>query len=246
MKKSHLTLILAALFAAACAPKAQETAQPGGTGTQTKAMDQAAAASAVQTTKETNINMEALKNPAKLTEKAPENFKVKFTTTKGDFTLDITRAWAPLGADRFYNLVKNGYFTDLAFFRVISGFMVQFGIHGDPAVSAAWRDASIQDDPVTQSNNKGYISYAMRGPNTRTTQLFINFGNNASLDRSGFSPFGKVSEGMDVVESIYPGYGEGAPNGAGPDQGMVQMQGNKYLKAQFPKLDYILSATLLK
>jgi peptidyl-prolyl cis-trans isomerase A (cyclophilin A) len=189
--------------------------------------------------------MEKLKNPALANEKAPENFKVKFNTTKGSFTLEVTRAWSPLGADRFYNLVKAGFFTDIAVFRVIDGFMAQFGIHGDPAISAVWRGARIQDDPVKQSNGRGYISYAMAGPNTRTTQFFINFGNNASLDGMGFSPFGKVTEGMDVVDSIYSGYGEGAPRGMGPDQGMVQMQGNEYLKKSFPKLDYIKNAELL-
>ncbi|MCM2267966.1 MAG: peptidylprolyl isomerase [Elusimicrobiales bacterium] len=195
--------------------------------------------------KEIKTDMEALKNPAAATAKAPTAFKVKFKTTKGDFTLEVTRDWSPLGADRFYNLVKAGFFTDVAFFRVIEGFMVQFGIHGDPAVASAWRGARIQDDPVKQSNAKGYISYAMAGPNTRTTQFFINYGNNSRLDDMGFSPFGKVTEGMDVVEKIYNGYGEGAPSGMGPDQGRVQMQGNAYLKADFPKLDYILGAELL-
>ncbi|MDD2805898.1 MAG: peptidylprolyl isomerase [Elusimicrobiales bacterium] len=237
MNIRHLALISAAVFAVSCAKKTQET--PVNTA------PPAATAAAPTETKETKIDMEALKNPAKLTEKAPETFKVKFATTKGDFTLEITRAWSPLGADRFYNLVKNGFFTEVAFFRVIEGFMVQFGIHGDPAVSAAWRGARIQDDPVKESNAKGYISYAMAGPNTRTTQMFINFGNNARLDDMGFSPFGKVTDGMSVVESIYNGYGEGAPSGMGPDQGRVQAQGNAYLKADFPKMDYIKSATLL-
>ncbi|MBI4801281.1 MAG: peptidylprolyl isomerase [Elusimicrobia bacterium] len=189
--------------------------------------------------------MQALLNPQSADAAAPAAFKVMFKTTKGDFTLEITRAWAPLGADRFYNLVKNGYFTDIAFFRVISGFMVQFGIHGDPAVSSAWRGANIKDDPVKESNAKGYISYAMAGPDTRTTQLFINYGNNARLDGSGFSPFGKVIKGMEIVESIYSGYGEGAPSGMGPDQGRVQMEGNAYLKKDFPDMDYIKSAELL-
>ncbi|MBU2575429.1 MAG: peptidylprolyl isomerase [Elusimicrobia bacterium] len=188
--------------------------------------------------------MQTLLNPQSANAAAPATFKVMFKTTRGDFTVEVTRAWAPLGADRFYNLVKAGYFTDLAFFRVISGFMVQFGIHGDPAVSAKWREARIQDDPVKESNTKGYISYAMAGPNTRTTQLFVNYGNNARLDNSGFSPFGKVTEGMAVVESIYPGYGEGAPSGMGPDQGRTQMEGNAYLKKDFPKMDYILSASI--
>ncbi|MDA8130668.1 MAG: peptidylprolyl isomerase [Elusimicrobia bacterium] len=189
--------------------------------------------------------MDILKDPSKAVEKAPATFKVKFATTKGDFTLEVHRDWAPLGADRFYNLVKAGFFTDIAFFRVIDGFMAQFGIHGDPAVAAAWRGARIQDDPVKESNEKGYISYAMAGPNTRTTQFFINYGNNSRLDGMGFSPFGKVVDGMKVIDSIYSGYGEGAPSGMGPDQGKVQMQGNAYLKASFPRLDYIKGAELL-
>ena len=232
-------LISAAVFASACAPKAPEApaAQPQAATQPSKA---------VQTqTQEIKINMDILNNPAKATEKAPETFKVKFNTTKGDFTLEITRAWSPLGADRFYNLVKAGFFTDIAFFRVIEGFMVQFGIHGTPAVATAWRGARIQDDPVVESNKKGYISFATAGPGTRTTQMFINFGNNARLDGMGFSPFGKVSEGMEVVESIYSGYGEGAPSGRGPDQGMTQSKGNAYLKAEFPKMDYIKGAELL-
>lgn len=228
-----LALISAAVFASACATKEQEAApvqQQQATTTQTQ---------------ETRTDMETLMNPAKAVEKAPETFKVKFNTTKGDFTLEVTRAWSPLGADRFYNLVKAGFFNDIAFFRVIEGFMVQFGIHGDPAVAAAWRGARIKDDPVVESNKPGYISYAMAGPDTRTTQFFINFGDNANLDGMGFSPFGKVVDGMSVVNSIYSGYGEGAPRGMGPDQGLVQTRGNKYLKADFPKMDYIKSAELL-
>ena len=184
-------------------------------------------------------------DPAKLTEKSPETFKAVFDTTKGKFTIEVTRALAPNGADRFYNLVKSGYFTDIAFFRVIPGFMCQFGINGDPSVSAKWREASIQDDPVKDSNARGTITFATAGPNTRTTQLFINFGNNANLDRQGFSPFGKVTEGMDVVDKINSEYGEGAPNGRGPSQGRIQGEGNAYLKRDFPNLDYIKSATLV-
>jgi peptidyl-prolyl cis-trans isomerase A (cyclophilin A) len=221
------------IFAASCSPKTPETAS------------QPAHPAATSSTKEIRPNMDTLKNPSLANEKAPETFKVKFNTTKGAVVIEATRAWAPLGADRFYNLVKAGYFTDIAFFRVIDGFMAQFGIHGDPAVSAAWRPARIQDDPVKQSNARGYISYAMAGPNTRTTQFFINFGDNSQLDSMGFSPFARVTEGMDVVDSIYSGYGEGAPRGMGPDQGRVQLQGNAYLQKDFPKLDYIKSAELL-
>jgi peptidyl-prolyl cis-trans isomerase A (cyclophilin A) len=185
-------------------------------------------------------------DPAKLTEKAPETFKAQFDTTKGKFTVEVTRSLAPNGADRFYNLVRSGYFKDLAFFRVIPGFMVQFGIHGDPKVSAAWREARITDDPVKSSNARGTITFATAGPNTRTTQLFINFGNNSRLDGMGFSSFGKVTEGMDVVDKINGEYGEGAPGGRGPDQGRVQAEGNAYLKKDFPNLDYIKSATIVK
>lgn len=184
-------------------------------------------------------------DPSKLTEKAPESFKAKFTTTKGAFTIEVTRSLSPNGADRFYNLVKSGYFQDVAFFRVIPGSMGQFGIHGDPKVSAAWRGARIQDDPVKASNKRGFVSFAMAGPNTRTTQFFINLVDNTNLDSMGFSPFGKVVEGQDVVDKINGEYGEGAPRGRGPNQGLIQEKGNEYLKAAFPNLDYIKSAALV-
>jgi len=226
------------MTAAACSNK-QETTPAAETPAVTNQTSERA------TIKETKTDMQALLNPSKAGEKAPAAFKVKFKTTKGDFTIEVTRAWAPLGADRFYNLVKIGYFTNVAFFRVISGFMVQFGIHGDPAVSAKWREANIKDDEPAQSNLKGYVTYAMAGPDTRTTQFFINYGDNSRLDGMGFAPFGKVTEGMQVVESIYSGYGEGAPDGMGPDQGRAQMQGNAYFQNDFPKMDYIASAELL-
>ena len=243
---SKLLALSVFLTAAACTTNKQETAQAPAIPAASTPIKETAAPQPATTTGDKMIkpDMQLLLNPGKAVEKAPATFKTIFKTTKGDFTLEVTRAWAPQGADRFYNLVKAGYFTDIAFFRVISGFMVQFGIHGDPAVSAKWRDADIADDPVVESNSPGYISYAMRGPNTRTTQLFINFGNNARLDESGFSPFGKVTAGMDVVKSIYSGYGEGAPSGMGPDQGRVQMQGNAYLKKDFPDMDYILGASI--
>ena len=187
----------------------------------------------------------ALLNPALANAKAPEQFKVKFETTKGDIILQINRVWAPKGAERFYNLVKIGYFSDVAFFRVLDGFMAQFGIHGDPKVSEKWEPSRIGDDPVKESNVRGAISFATAGPNTRTTQLFINYGDNSKLDRSGFAPFGKVVQGMDVVDRFYKDYGEGAPQGGGPSQGLVQSQGNSYLRSQFPKLDYIKRATVV-
>ena len=188
----------------------------------------------------------ALKNPVGLKDKAPETFKVDFDTSKGKFVVEVTRAWAPNGADRLYNLVKNGFFNDTRFFRVISGFMVQFGIHGDPAISAAWRMARIPDDPVKESNKRGYITFATAGPNTRTTQVFINFRDNAGLDGQGFSPFGRIISGMDVVDKLYSGYGEGAPGGRGPNQGQIQAEGNAYLTKSFPEMDYVKTATIGK
>jgi len=184
-------------------------------------------------------------DPAQATETAPASFKVKFVTTAGDFVIEATRDWAPNGVDRLYNLVKIGYYENVAFFRVIGGFMAQFGIHGDPRVNKVWRDAKIADDPIKQSNKPGFVTFAMAGPNTRTTQLFINFVDNNSLDGMGFPPIGKVVEGMDVANKIYSGYGEGAPRGRGPSQGLVQMQGNSYLKESFPQLDYIKKTELL-
>lgn len=188
----------------------------------------------------------ALLNPAQANAKAPEQFKVKFETTKGNIVVEVNRAWAPRGADRFYNLVKIGYYNDVAFFRVIDGFMAQFGIHGDPKVNEKWEPARINDDPVKESNVRGAISFATAGPGTRTTQLFINYGDNSQLDRSGFAPFAKVIEGMEVVGALYKGYGEGAPQGRGPSQQLTQSQGNSYLRAQFPKLDYIKRASVVK
>ena len=185
-----------------------------------------------------------LSNPASLTEKAPATYKVKFDTSKGSFVVEVHRDWAPNGADRFYNLVKTGFYNDAHFFRVISGFMVQFGINGNPQISKVWRDANIKDDPVKASNKRGMITFATAGPDTRTTQVFINFGDNAGLDDQGFAPFGQVISGMEVVDALYAEYGEGAPQGGGPDQGIVQSQGNAYLKKDFPKLDYIKTATI--
>jgi peptidyl-prolyl cis-trans isomerase A (cyclophilin A) len=190
--------------------------------------------------------MSKLRNPAALTEQAPATFNANFDTSKGLFVVTVHRDWAPNGADRFYNLVKNGFYDDVRFFRVIDGFMAQFGIHGNPAVASAWRQAQIKDDPVKQSNKRGFVVFATAGPNTRTTQLFVNFGDNTALDKQGFAPFGEVTKGMDVVDKIYNGYGEGAPRGRGPDQGRLQSEGNAYLAKDFPKLDYIKTATIAK
>ena len=186
-----------------------------------------------------------LANPAALNEQAPATYKAKFETSKGVFVIQVTRAWAPQGADRFYNLVKNGFFDDVRFFRVISGFMVQFGINGNPDVQAPLRDATIKDDPVKQSNKKGYVTFAKSGlPNSRSTQVFINFQDNDNLDGQGFAPFGRVVDGMNVVQKLYSDYGDGAPSGRGPNQARLQMEGNAYLMKDFPKLDYIKTATI--
>ena len=187
---------------------------------------------------------QGLGNPAALNEPAPAVYKAKFDTSKGTFVIEVHRDWAPNGADRFYNLVKNGFFDNARFFRVISGFMVQFGINADPKLSAVWREARIKDDPVKQSNKRGLITFATAGPNTRTTQVFINFADNNMLDRQGFAPFGQVVSGMPVVDALYSGYGEGAPGGQGPEQGRIQREGNTYLVKQFGKLDYIKKATI--
>jgi len=176
---------------------------------------------------------------------APARFKARFTTSKGAFTITVDRSWAPLGADRFYHLVRGRFFEEARFFRVLSGFMCQFGIPADPAESALWKDATIKDDPVRETNTRGKVSYAMAGPGSRTTQLFINYGNNRKLDRMDFAPFGEVTEGMDVVDKFYDGYGEGAPGGSGPDQKLMERQGNPYLQAEYPKLDYILKAEII-
>jgi peptidyl-prolyl cis-trans isomerase A (cyclophilin A) len=175
---------------------------------------------------------------------APDSFEVLVSTSRGDFLLEIRREWAPHGVDRFYNLVEHGYYDECRFFRVIESFVAQFGIHGDPAVNAAWRHATIEDDPVSLSNLRGTLTFAKTGqPNSRTTQLFLNYGDNSFLDSQGFAPFARVTAGMDVVDSLYSGYGEGAPRGQGPDQARIQAEGNAYLIAGFPELDFIVRAS---
>jgi peptidyl-prolyl cis-trans isomerase A (cyclophilin A) len=187
----------------------------------------------------------ALLRPALLKDKAPESYQVKFSTTKGDFTVSVTRAWAPRGADRFYNLAKHHFFDNGSFFRVLKGFVAQFGLSAYPPVNAAWSKATIVDDPVTQTNKKGYLTFATAGPNTRTTQLFINLADNPRLDGMGFAAFGEVTEGMNVVDTLYADYGEGAPQGGGPDQGEIEKQGKPYLDKGWPKLDSIKTATIV-
>ena len=186
----------------------------------------------------------ALLDPSLATEQAPARYTVKLETSKGEILIDVTRAWSPHGADRFYNLVKIGYFTDVAFFRVLEGFMAQAGLHGDGQVNRAWRSANIPDDPATEHNIRGMVSFATAGPNTRSNQFFINFGDNRNLDGMGFSPFGRVRD-MRAVDALYSGYGEGAPRGRGPNQSLVQQMGNTYLRAEFPNLDYIQRATIM-
>ena len=184
----------------------------------------------------------AMLDPSKATAQAPATFKAKFETTKGAVVFDCTRAWAPNGVDRFYNLVRIGFFDDVAIFRVVPGFVAQWGIHGDPKVSSVWQSANIPPDPPTQSNTRGMLTYAMAGrPDTRSTQVFINYGDNSSLDAQGFAPICKVSEGMDVADSFYSGYGEKITH----QQGAISLQGNAYLQKSWPKLDYIEKATIV-
>ena len=180
-----------------------------------------------------------LGNPAALNEQSPGTFQAAFDTSKGRFVVDVHREWAPIGADRFYNLVKNGFFDDVRFFRVIGGQLAQFGMHGDPRVQDAWRDADVQDDPVKHSNTRGTVSFASRGPNTRTTQLFINLTDNRAYDRLGFAPFAEVVTGMDVVDGLYAGYEER------PEQGLIDEEGNAYLTREFPNLGYVKKAAIL-
>jgi peptidyl-prolyl cis-trans isomerase A (cyclophilin A) len=189
----------------------------------------------------------ALLRPALLTAKAPPTYQVKFTTTKGDFVISVTRAWSPLGADRFYNLVRHHFYDNTSFFRVLKGFVVQWGISAYPPVTAAWEHAPIKDDPVVQSNLRGYVTYAKTtDPNTRTTEIFINLNDNQRLDTmGGFAPFGQVTEGMDIVDSLYSGYGEGAPSGPGPAQDSIEKLGKPYLDKDFDKLDSIKTTILM-
>ena len=220
----------AAMLMAAAAMLAGPQALPAAAGAQSKSMQKGSSMTSDP----------ALMTPSKLNEQAPAAYDAKFVTTKGDFTIHVTRSWAPMGADRFYNLVKHGYFNDCSLFRVVSGFVVQFGINGDPKIARAWTNANIKDDPVKGSNTKGMVTFAMAGPNTRTTQVFVNLGNNTSLDSQGFAPIGQVVKGMSVLESLYSGYADQPTS----HQGEITMQGNAYLQQNFPKLDMIKTATI--
>ena len=187
-----------------------------------------------------------LYHPEKATLTAPDKFRVEFVTSKGNFTIEVTRAWSPHGADRFYNLVQLGFYDDSRFYRAIDDFMVQFGIHADPAVNGAWYNAFIEDDPVVESNRRTYVAFAHAGKNTRTTQIFVSYvDKQRRLDKEGFSPFGKVVDGMKVVDALYKGYGELAPKGKGPSASRYQREGELYLQVEFPKLDIIKTARVL-
>jgi peptidyl-prolyl cis-trans isomerase A (cyclophilin A) len=203
------------------------------------------AAAAVGARAEQASVRKSLMVPAAFTETAPDTYNVKFDTSVGEFVIRVTRAWAPNGADRFYNLVKNGFYDEARFFRAVPNFMVQFGLNANPTVSKIWQSARIPRDRVIQSNKKGFITFAMgASPDTRTTQVFINFRNNTNLDGMGFAPFGEVVSGIEVVDRIYTGYGEGAPRGSGPPQARVVAEGNAYLIKSFPKMDYIKTAAI--
>jgi peptidyl-prolyl cis-trans isomerase A (cyclophilin A) len=223
-------------------PKAEAPAQPAATPATPVESKPAAETPAAKPAAASHNYIKDLQSPKKLNEKAPDTYKVKFDTTRGQFTVTVTRAWAPLGADRFYNLVKHHFYDHAAFFRVVPQFVVQFGISENPQVSAAWKHTEIKDDPVTQTNKRGAITFATAGPNTRTTQVFVNLKDNGRLDGMGFAPFGMVDgNGMNVVEMMYEGYGDNA----GPDQDQLEQQGDPYLKKGWPRLDYIKSATLV-
>ncbi|HSN56886.1 MAG TPA: peptidylprolyl isomerase [Candidatus Sulfomarinibacteraceae bacterium] len=189
----------------------------------------------------------ALLDPSLAAERAPDTFRVKLDTTKGDIVIRVHRDWAPHGADRFYNLVKIGYYDGARFYRVIQGFMAQVGFAADPPVSAAWSAARIPDDPVVKANTRGMVTFAQpASPNARTAQFFINYGDNSYLKEHGaFAPFGEVVSGMEVADALYAGYGEGAPSGRGPSQPRIAGEGNAYLDAGFPRLDAIERATIL-
>jgi peptidyl-prolyl cis-trans isomerase A (cyclophilin A) len=219
-------------------PKAEAPAPPK---METPAVPETTASAPASVTKQGYDR--ALLRPAVLKEQAPETYQVKFVTTRGDFVVKVTRAWAPIGADRFYNLVKHHFYDNASFFRVVPAFVVQFGISAYPPVSAAWADANIKDEPVVGSNKRGYLTYAKTSmPNTRSTQIFINLKDNAGLDGQGFSPFGYVDpQGMKVVEMLYDQYGDSG----GPDQDQITKQGKAYVDKGWPKLDSIKSATLI-
>jgi peptidyl-prolyl cis-trans isomerase A (cyclophilin A) len=207
---------------------------------QTKATTSTAAKSTTAV-KKSPAPVRNLLDPSTLKATAPAVYKAKFTTTQGDFVIQVTRAWAPIGADRFYNLVRGKFFDGAPFFRVIPGFMAQFGLNPDPKVSAAWTNQNLMDEPVKESNKRGFVTFAKSGmPNSRTTQLFINYGDNSRLDADGFAPFGEVIEGMDVVEKFYSGYGDNPST-----QGAIQQIGKSWIDKNMPKVDSIKMAVIV-
>jgi peptidyl-prolyl cis-trans isomerase A (cyclophilin A) len=243
MKATILSALLGALALAGCGKP-----DPEPTSTSNATSNVAHAASAASVTPATprpsgplasTVHPDLL-DPSKFTAKAPDTFKAKLTTTKGDIVIEVHRDWAPNGADRFYNLVKSGFYDDVRIFRVVDGFMAQVGLSGDPAVTSKWSSSNIPDDPVKQSNKKGFVTFAQTAqPNSRSTQIFINYGDNSRLDGQRFAPFGQVAQGMDIADSLYKGYGES------PNQGSIQGQGNAYLDSKFPKLDAIKHAEIV-
>jgi peptidyl-prolyl cis-trans isomerase A (cyclophilin A) len=252
MKVPPIAIRVPALLALlACAACAKSEPEPGSTGANSTASATPAPATPppapISSGPLASTLHPLLLDPSNAKDTAPDVFKAKFTTTKGAFVIEVHRDWSPNGADRFYDLVKLGFYDDTRFFRAVDGFMVQFGISGDPAVNAKWQDKGIPDDTGKQSNKRGFVTFAQRNtPGSRTTQVFISSVDNGRLDGMHFVPFGQVVQGMDVVDSLFKGYGEGAPMGAGPDQGRIQAQGNAYLDAKFPKLDAIKTAEIVK
>jgi len=185
--------------------------------------------------------VEKLTDPAQLSERAPDHFRARFDTSQGVFVIAVEREWAPLAADRFYNLVKNRFYNDARFFRVLDGFMAQVGLHADPSVQSAWRSANLKDEPVVKSNTRGFVTFARESsPNSRYTMIFINYKDNSYLDADGFAPFGEVVSGMDVADKLYSGYGRQNI----PDQRRILREGNAYLLAEYPKLDFVKTATI--
>ncbi|WP_211365639.1 peptidylprolyl isomerase [Polyangium fumosum] len=247
----RLSFVVSCAVLAACS-REEAPAPPASPSATAAASAASAALSAAPTTSATTSTAggrdgnDPLFHPEKATEKAPDVFKVKFSTTKGDFVVQVTRAWAPNGADRFYNLVKLGFYDGIRFHRAIDDFMVQFGIHPEPAVNGAWYRAYFPDDPVVKSNRRGFVTFAHAGKDTRTTQIFISYvDKQARLDTQGFAPFGQIVEGMKVVDSFYKGYGELAPKGKGPNASKIQREGYGYLDENFPKLDAIKEAKIV-
>jgi peptidyl-prolyl cis-trans isomerase A (cyclophilin A) len=186
---------------------------------------------------------EPQKPAAKQDTPAPDVFRVNLDTSKGPVVIEVHKDWAPIGAQHLYELVNRGYYDGNRFFRVTRAY-VQWGVNGDPQISGLWSTANLRDDPVKESNVRGVVSYAKRGPNTRTTQLFINMKDNTDLDKQGFAPIGKVVSGMDAVESFYSSYGDMPPRGQGPDPSKIETEGNSYLESHFPRLDFVKKAAI--